>query len=136
MSNYDTLNISAYIIEFKGCHWAIFVFKREDPWKVKEITSDIRFMDFKSYMWIKLSQEEKWFAKISSLAQVTDKKTSKIASLAESIFFDVFLAITRAREDIFANHFFSWLNFIHTQLLIPLNPISEVIFGSPLLVND
>ena len=79
MSNYDTLNISAYIIEFKGCHWAIFVFKRGDPWKVKEITSDIRFMDFKSYMWIKLSQEEKWFAKISSLAQVTDKKNSKIA---------------------------------------------------------
>ena len=55
-------------------------------------------------------------------------KPSKMAIFAKSTFFDGFLAITRARDDIFENHFFSWLSFIYTQLLMPMNPKPEIIY--------
>ena len=77
---------------------------------------------------MKLSQEKKQFVKISSLARVMAKKPSKNVLLANMAIFDGFMAITPARDDIFANCFFSWLSFIYTQLLIPINPKSGVIY--------
>ena len=63
---------------------------------------------------MKLSHEKKLFALLVKLA-----------------IFDGFLAITPARDNIFANNFYSWLRFIYTQLLMLINPKSELIFFLP-----
>ena len=55
---------------------------------------------------MKLSQQAKLFAKISSVARVMTKKPSKIAILAESTFVEVFFAITQATDNIFVNRLF------------------------------
>ena len=59
------------------------------------------------------------------------KKSSKNVVLTNMAIFYCFLAITPDRDDIFANSLFSWLSFIYMQLLLPINPKSEVIFCLP-----
>ena len=58
-------------------------------------------------------------------------KTIKNSFFGREYIFWWFFVLYSDWDDIFGNRFFSWLSFIHTQLLICINWISEVIFLSP-----
>ena len=92
--------------------------KRRDP---KKITSDIGFKGIKSCVWIKLSQKNKRFAKISSLARVMAEKPSKNYFWSKLLFLTFFWPLLRLQLKFLQTVFFPGLvlnihNFWYPQI--------------------